>query len=91
MDCKREAFPDFENWMFTFESGDRWRPRSLESARAKAVELVGQEKFDAALSDPWIGQYMQTCIQIYGQTIQTGKGGIPKLIFGSEVGHPRTI
>ena len=70
--------------MFTFESGDSWRPRSLESARAKAVELVGQAKFDAALSDPWIGQYMQTCIQIYGQTIQSGKGGIPKLIFGSQ-------
>ena len=54
--AKREVFPDFENWMFTFESGDSWRPRSLETARAKAVELVGQEKFDAALTDPWIGQ-----------------------------------
>ena len=81
--ARREAFADFENWMFTFESGDSWRPRSLETTRAKAVELVGQEKFDAAWSDPWIGQYIKTCIRIYGQTIQGGKGGIPKLIFGS--------
>jgi uncharacterized membrane protein len=81
--ANREVFPDFENWMFTFESGDGWRPRSLETARAKAVELVGQAKFDAAWSDPWIGQYLQTSIRIYGQTIQDGRGGIPKLIFGS--------
>jgi uncharacterized membrane protein len=81
--ARREAFPDFENWMFTFESGDRWLPRSLETARAKAVELVGQAEFDAAWSDPWIGQYLQTSTRIYGQTILNGKGGIPKLVFGS--------
>jgi uncharacterized membrane protein len=81
--ANREAFSAFEYWMFTFESGDRWLPRSLESANAKAIELVGKEKLDAALIDPWIGQYMQTCIQIYGRTIQSSNGGIPKLIFGS--------
>jgi uncharacterized membrane protein len=81
--ARREAFPAFENWMFTFESGDSWHPRSLETTRAEAVELVGREKFDAAWSDPWIEQYMQTCIQIYSRTIQSGKGGVPKLIFGS--------
>jgi uncharacterized membrane protein len=80
--AKRELFPDFENWMYMFESGNSWRPRSLESARAKAVELVGQAKFDAAWAEPWIGQYIQTSIRIYGQTIQSGKRGIPKLIFG---------
>jgi hypothetical protein len=80
--AKREAFPAFENWMFTFESGDRWLPRNLETARAKAFELVGQATFDAAWTDPWIGQYLQTSIRIYGQTIRNGMGGIPKLIFG---------
>ena len=54
-----------------------------ESARAKAVELVGQMKFDAVWTDPWIGRYIQTSIRIYGQTIQGGNGGVPKLIFGS--------
>ena len=80
--ARRDAFSDFEDWMFTFESGDTWRPRSLESARAKAVEFVGQKKFDSVLADPWIEQYIQTCIRFYGQTVQGG-GGIPKLIFGS--------
>ncbi len=81
--AKREVFPVFENWMFTFESGDRWRPRGLEPARAKAVELVGQSTFDAAWTDPWIGQYLQTSVRIYGQTIHEGKGGVPRLVFGS--------
>jgi hypothetical protein len=81
--ARREAFPAFENWMFTFESGDSWRPRSLETAKAKAVDLVGKVKFDTASADAWIGRYMQTSIQIYGQTMQSGRGGIPKLIFGS--------
>ncbi len=81
--ANREMFPVFESWMFSFESGDKWRPRSLESTRAKAIELVGKEKFDAAINNPWIGQYMQTCIRTYGQTMQGGNGGVPKLIYGS--------
>lgn len=78
--ANREAFPAFDRWMFSFESGDRWRPKSLDAARAKAVELVGQAKFDAALSDPWISQYMQASIRIYGDT---GGTAVPKLVFGS--------
>ncbi len=81
--ASRDAFPAFENWMFTFESGDLWHPRSLEAARAKAVELVGKTKFDTALNDTWIGQYIEKSVQIYGQTVLNGKSGIPKLIYGS--------
>jgi hypothetical protein len=80
----REVFAAFEDWMFTFESGDRWQPRSPENARTKAIELVGSEKFDAAWSNPWIEQYLQSSVRIYGQTIRDGRGGIPKMIFGSQ-------
>ena len=79
----REVFPEFENWMFTFESGDRWLPRSPEATRAKAIELVGQDQFKSSMEDPWIDTFLQTTTGIYGQTIQNGMGGIPKLIFGS--------
>jgi hypothetical protein len=79
----REAFPALEHWMFSFESGDRWRPRSLDAARAKAVEMVGQAEFDAAWADPWVDRYLETSIRIYGQTIQSGHGGVPKLVLGS--------
>ncbi|MGE5522036.1 MAG: hypothetical protein ACM3VS_19085, partial [Candidatus Dadabacteria bacterium] len=81
--AKREAYPAFENWMFTFESGDRWHPKSLEETRAKAIELVGQDQLDAALSDEWIGEYLQTCTHIFGRTMENGKGGIPKIVYDS--------
>jgi uncharacterized membrane protein/thiol-disulfide isomerase/thioredoxin len=81
--AKREAFPFFDRWMFSFESGDRWQPRSLDAARAKAIELVGQGKFDAALADPWIDRYLQTSIRIYGNTTQGGNNAVPRLVFGS--------
>lgn len=80
--ASRKAFPVFDNWMYTNESGNSWHPRSPEAAREEAVELVGQKKFDAALSDNWIRRYMQTCIRIFGQTLRNGNGGVPKLIFG---------
>ncbi len=86
--ANRDAFPAFDNWMFTFESGDRWQPRSPDAARAKAIELVGKTKFDAALADPWIERYLQICIQIYGDTVQSASNpkranAVPKMVFGS--------
>ena len=74
--AKSVEFPAFDRWKFSFESGDRWHARSLDAARAKAVELVGQAKFDATLADPWIGRYLQTSIRIYGETTQNGNSGI---------------
>ena len=80
--ARREAFPDFERWMFSHESGDFWRPRRLDAAKAKAVELVGRKKFDAARAEPWIDRYLQSSIRIYGNTIENGNA-VPKLVFGS--------
>ena len=81
--ANRAAFPLFDNWMYSFETGDRWRPRSLESAMSKAVELVGKAKFDSARTDAWIGRYLQTSVRMYGESLQSGTRGIPKLLFGS--------
>lgn len=78
--ANREAFPAFELWMFSLESGDRWRPRSIVDAKAKAVELVGQVEFDRALADPWIDSYLSSAVQLFADT---GSNAIPKLIFGS--------
>ena len=86
--AKREVFPAFDLWMFSLESGDRWQPRSFDAARAKAVELVGQAKFDAAQADPWIANYLQTSIRIYGDTVQSASNpqranAVPKMVLGS--------
>jgi len=78
--AKPEAFPEFDRWMFSFDFGDRWRPRTLQAASAKAAALVGQAQFTAAQSNPWIPRYLQSCIQIYGDA---GGHAVPKLVFGS--------
>lgn len=81
---KPEVYTEFENWMFTFESGDKWKPRSIEAVRAKAIELIGEKKFNDVVDNDWIEKYMQSCVQIFGQTMRDGKGGIPKLVYGSQ-------
>ena len=88
--ARRDALPAFDRWMFTLESGDRWRPRRLEAARTKAIELVGQAKFEAARADPRVDRYLQASIRIYGATIG-GSSAVPKLVFGSHwvVPEPR--
>jgi uncharacterized membrane protein len=86
--ANREAFPAFDRWMFSYESGDHWQPRSPDAARAKAIELVGQAKFDAALAGSWVARYIQTCVRIYGATVQSASNperanAVPKMVFGS--------
>jgi uncharacterized membrane protein/protein-disulfide isomerase len=81
--AKREAFPAFDRWMFSLDSGDFWHPRSLDAARAKAVELVGQTNFVAARANPWIDRYLQSSLQIYGNTGQNGNTAVPKMVYGS--------
>ena len=78
--ANRDAFPDFDRWMFSPEPGHLWHPRSVEAATAKAVELVGQAKFEAARTDPRIDRHLQNSVQIYGTT---GGTAVPKLVFGS--------
>lgn len=78
--ASRDAFPAFDHWMFSFESGDFWRPRRPEDARAKAVELVGQARFDAALADPWIDRYLRSSVRMYGDA---GGNAVPKLVLGA--------
>ena len=78
--AKRDAFTNFDRWMFSPDSDGIWRARTLDAAKAKAIELVGQAKFEAVQSDPWIDQYLQTSIRIFGDTIQ---GALPKLVYGA--------
>jgi uncharacterized membrane protein len=80
--ARREAFSAFDQWMFSPDPGQFWRPRSLDAARAKAVALVGQAEFDAARTDPWIDRYLQNSVRMFGDTI-LGGNAVPKMVFGS--------
>lgn len=79
--AQREAFPAFDQWMFALDSGDRWRPRTVEAARAKAIALLGPAKFQAALINPWVERYLQTSVRLFGQA---GGNAIPKLVSGTK-------
>ncbi len=81
--ARREAFYTFDNWMFSPDPGHLWRPRTIEAATAKAIELVGQTKFNAAMTDPWINQYLESTIRIYGATTLGGNNAVPKMVYGS--------
>jgi uncharacterized membrane protein/protein-disulfide isomerase len=81
--ASHEAFYVFDSWMFQDEPGNLWQPRDFLPAKAKAVQLVGPSKFDTAMSNSWIQEYIQGCVQMYGQTIGSGRGGVPKLVFGT--------
>jgi uncharacterized membrane protein/protein-disulfide isomerase len=79
--AKGEAFGEFDRWMFSPEGDHLWHPRTLDAAKAKAVELVGKEEFDAAWADPWIDRFVQGSVRFYGKTI-LGGNSLPKLVFG---------
>lgn len=80
--AKREVFAEFEHWLFTHESGDFWRPRHLDAARAKAIDVVGRANFEAARADPWVERYLQSSVRIYGESLENGNA-VPKLVFAS--------
>ena len=79
----REMFTEFEEWMFSYESGDRWQPRTLEATREKVIGWIGETAFQAAADDGWITLYMQQSIDLFGKTLRGGEGAIPRMIFGS--------
>jgi hypothetical protein len=83
--AKPEAFPAFDRWMYSAEADQPWHPRSLEAAKAEAIALVGQAKFEAARADSWIDRYLQTSIRIFGEA---GGNAVPKLVFGTHWVNP---
>ena len=79
-----EKFEQYSNWLFFPE-----RPPELSAAREHAARLVGQEKLNAALSDPRILQQIKQDAEIFTMTSRLArKSTLPQLIFarGASVG-----
>ncbi len=77
-----KAFAEYDKWIFAADDDGEWQPKTQDQAEEKAIQLIGTDKFNAAISSPWVDQYIQTSVKLFGQTIQTGSGGVPKLMFG---------
>lgn len=78
----RNAFAEFDRWLFAEQEGRGWYPREPEEARVKAESLIGAQRLSKALEDPWIGDYMSEVMELFGRTSSAEKAAIPRFICG---------
>ena len=73
----REQFAPYHNWLM--EGKD---PPSPEAARSKAEMMIGTGKFESALTNRWIKDWLADGRAMHGLG---STHGIPKLIVGSQI------
>jgi uncharacterized membrane protein len=79
--AKPAAHRQFDDWMFLAE-----RPAPLEVAKARAAQLVGSDKLQAALADPWLQEQILTDCRLHATNLTTsGEVGLPQLIIGGVI------
>ena len=79
--AKPEAHRQFDDWFFSADQS-----LTVEEARKYAEELVGADKLEKALSDPWVDKQILTDCQLHFANWQaTGRPGMPQLILGGAV------
>lgn len=80
------SYNEFEKWWFQTDQGQMstWRPASIEEARAKAVELIGEQALSAALQEGWIETRLLSFTQLFGRTTNKEKSAIPRLVYGNQ-------
>lgn len=77
----RTKFHQFDDWLMAT------LPRTtLDQARLEAAALVGSEKLEKSLADPWVQQTIQTAIDLYGaNTDLVRSGNMPQTIVGTNI------
>jgi uncharacterized membrane protein len=79
--AKPAAHRQFDDWMFLDD-----RPAPLEKARAYAAQLVGGDKLQAALGDPWLQEQILTDCRLHYTNWMTGDSPeLPQLIIGDAI------
>jgi hypothetical protein len=79
--AKPEVHRQFDDWVFAPEV-----PEPVEKVKEYAVQLVGADKLEAALADPWIEAQIQTdCLLHQANWNATGKPAMPQLILGNAI------
>lgn len=77
------AFSRYEEWYWGNPTKG-WTPPSVKDATAYASDLIGAEKLESAMNDPWIDDYMQTVLQIFGRTSTGNRSAVPRMIYGND-------
>jgi uncharacterized membrane protein len=79
--ANRESYRGFDDWMFAPD-----RPPPLEQARQYAAGLVGKDKLEAALADPWVQKQIATdCELHYANWTVADTPIMPQLIVGPTI------
>lgn len=79
--AKRDAFPQFDDWLFTPE-----QPVPPAEARQYAAQLVGTEKLEAALADEWITRQIHMDGSLYHTNyLRMRDATMPELMIGSVI------
>ncbi len=68
----RSKFAEFDAWLYEPEM-----PRAADEARGHAAELVGEDKLQSALADPWIDERISQDVQAY---VDSGAKQIPMVL-----------
>ena len=75
------AYSHYEEWYWG-EPVKGWNPPGVEQATAYAQDLIGADRLETAMNDPWIESYLQTVLQIFGRTSSGGRSAVPRMIYG---------
>ena len=76
------AYNRYEEW-FWGDPGKGWYPPDVGQATAHAAELIGADALEQAMNDPWIDDYLNTVLQLFGRTSINGRAAVPRLIYGN--------
>ena len=76
------AFSRYEEWYWG-DSAKGWNPPGVEQATVHAQDLIGADRLEAAMNDPWIDSYLQTVLEVFSRTSSSGRSAVPRMIYGS--------
>ena len=74
------TFSRYEEWYWG-DPAKGWNPPGVEETTAYASDLIGADRLETAINDPWINSYMQTVLQVFGRTSSGGRSAVPRLIY----------
>ncbi len=76
-----EVFHDFDDWLFLGE-----KPPPLEIAQKHAAELVGQDRLQAAMADPWVDKQITMDAELhYANWTAADTPVMPQIIIGHSI------
>lgn len=73
----RAVWMKFHHWLFESQ-----RPRDPIEAEAKAAEMIGRDKLDAAMRDRWVDEQLARHMKLFALV---GMDGLPVILWGPKV------